>query len=206
MARTDAIVLGAGIVGISVALQLAKRGLSVALVDRARRRRGNLLRQFRRDRGRHDLSAGVSARARWRCCGSRFKRAPRGQLSSVVPAAGRAMAHRVSRRVAARTHRRNGAADAPAVCARAVAEHETLMEEAGAHALSAQDRLDEDLPPRSDLRRRWRRSSSWRASSAFRCEPLDARRRARARAVARIRCSSTRCSGRRRRASAIRWR
>ena len=35
MARTDAIVLGAGIVGTSVALQLVKRGLSVALVDRA---------------------------------------------------------------------------------------------------------------------------------------------------------------------------
>ena len=35
MARTDAIVLGAGIVGTCVALHLAKRGLSVALVDRA---------------------------------------------------------------------------------------------------------------------------------------------------------------------------
>jgi len=35
MAHTDAIVLGAGIVGTSVALHLAKRGLSVALVDRA---------------------------------------------------------------------------------------------------------------------------------------------------------------------------
>ena len=35
MARTDAIVLGGGIVGTSVALQLAKRGLSVALIDRA---------------------------------------------------------------------------------------------------------------------------------------------------------------------------
>ncbi len=34
MARTDAIVLGAGIVGTSIALQLAKRGLAVALVDR----------------------------------------------------------------------------------------------------------------------------------------------------------------------------
>ncbi|HZS63966.1 MAG TPA: FAD-dependent oxidoreductase [Xanthobacteraceae bacterium] len=34
MARADAIVLGAGIVGTSVALHLAKRGLSVALVDR----------------------------------------------------------------------------------------------------------------------------------------------------------------------------
>jgi len=34
MARTDAVVLGAGIVGTSIALQLVKRGLSVALVDR----------------------------------------------------------------------------------------------------------------------------------------------------------------------------
>ena len=34
MARTDAIVLGAGIIGTSVALHLARRGLSVALVDR----------------------------------------------------------------------------------------------------------------------------------------------------------------------------
>jgi len=34
MARTDAIVLGAGIVGTSTALQLARRGLGVALVDR----------------------------------------------------------------------------------------------------------------------------------------------------------------------------
>ena len=35
MARTDAMVLGAGIVGVSVALHLAKRGMSVALVERA---------------------------------------------------------------------------------------------------------------------------------------------------------------------------
>jgi D-amino-acid dehydrogenase len=35
VARTDAMVLGAGIVGTSVALHLARRGLSVALVDRA---------------------------------------------------------------------------------------------------------------------------------------------------------------------------
>ena len=34
MARTDAIVLGAGVVGVSAALHLAKRGLAVALVDR----------------------------------------------------------------------------------------------------------------------------------------------------------------------------
>jgi D-amino-acid dehydrogenase len=34
MARTDVIVLGAGIVGTSAALQLAKRGLAVALIDK----------------------------------------------------------------------------------------------------------------------------------------------------------------------------
>lgn len=34
MTRVDAIVLGAGIVGVSVGLHLAKRGLSVALIDR----------------------------------------------------------------------------------------------------------------------------------------------------------------------------
>jgi len=40
MARTDAIVLGAGIVGVSVALHLVKRGLAVALVDRGEPGRG----------------------------------------------------------------------------------------------------------------------------------------------------------------------
>ena len=35
MARTDAMVLGAGIVGTSIALHLARRGMSVALIDRA---------------------------------------------------------------------------------------------------------------------------------------------------------------------------
>lgn len=34
MARTDALVLGAGVVGVSAALHLAKRGLSVSLIDR----------------------------------------------------------------------------------------------------------------------------------------------------------------------------
>jgi D-amino-acid dehydrogenase len=34
VARTDAIVLGAGIVGTSIATHLAKRGLEVALIDR----------------------------------------------------------------------------------------------------------------------------------------------------------------------------
>ena len=40
MARTDALVLGAGIVGVCVALHLAKRGLSVALIERGEPGRG----------------------------------------------------------------------------------------------------------------------------------------------------------------------
>src|SRR5215469_265407 len=40
MARTDVIVLGAGIVGVSVALHLARRGLAVALVERGEPGRG----------------------------------------------------------------------------------------------------------------------------------------------------------------------
>ena len=40
MAHTDAIVLGAGIVGVSVALRLVKRGLAVTLVDRGEPGRG----------------------------------------------------------------------------------------------------------------------------------------------------------------------
>src|SRR5258708_16294822 len=40
MARTDAIVLGAGIVGVSVALHLVKRGLAVTLIDRSEPGRG----------------------------------------------------------------------------------------------------------------------------------------------------------------------
>jgi len=40
LARTDIIVLGAGIVGTSIALSLVKRGLTVALIDRAEPGRG----------------------------------------------------------------------------------------------------------------------------------------------------------------------
>src|ERR1043165_3620988 len=59
--RTDAIVLGAGIVGTSVALQLAKRGLSGILIDR--RGPGDELREHRRDRRGERVSDGVSAQS-----------------------------------------------------------------------------------------------------------------------------------------------
>jgi glycine/D-amino acid oxidase-like deaminating enzyme len=40
VARTDIVVLGAGIVGTSIALSLVKRGLSVTLIDRGEPGRG----------------------------------------------------------------------------------------------------------------------------------------------------------------------
>ena len=62
MARTDAIVLGAGIVGTSVALHLVKRGLERGAGRPPRARRGHLLRQCRRDRGQHAFSPPVPVR------------------------------------------------------------------------------------------------------------------------------------------------
>ena len=77
MARTDALVLGAGIVGTSIALHLAKRGLAVALVDRAWSRRGDILWQCRRHRRQHVVAASVSARPVDAVAGRRSSGPPR---------------------------------------------------------------------------------------------------------------------------------
>ena len=71
VARTDIIVLGAGIVGTSIARasrQARRRGGA----GRPRRAgRGHVLRQYRHHRRQHDLSAGVSVELRRRSCASR---------------------------------------------------------------------------------------------------------------------------------------
>ena len=179
MARTDAIVLGAGIVGVSVALHLAKRGLSVALVDARGVGRADLLRQCRRHRGqarscRRPFRASLSALLR-----VALQARERGQLSS--GASCRSVAPwLLAFRAASRPERIARPRGSTGRCLRArVAEHETLMAEAGALALFAQDRLAEDLPQRTRLRRRWRRSSIWRArfgiAAASRSTPHGAR-------------------------------
>ena len=128
MARTDALVLGAGIVGTSIALHLAKRGLAVALVDR----RGpgeDLLRQCRHHRRQHAIGASVSRglstllrmrSARHRdglcvsfCRGSPWLLAYRSQS---------ALAHRMA------------FAETCGPCSPALPEHEALIAEAGAGA------------------------------------------------------------------------
>ena len=59
--RKDVIVLGAGIVGVSVAVHLQQRGRSVLLVDRRGAGRGDLLRQCRPDPARRRLSLRLPA-------------------------------------------------------------------------------------------------------------------------------------------------
>ena len=81
MARVDAIVLGAGIVGTSIALHLAKRGLAVALVDR--RAPGEETSYGNAGVIEGNTSAHPSLGFR-RCCA--LRRGDRGQLSSLVPA------------------------------------------------------------------------------------------------------------------------
>jgi D-amino-acid dehydrogenase len=130
MARTDAIVLGAGIVGVSVALQLVKRGLSVALVDR-------------RDPG-EETSYGNAGVLEGQTLFPppfptdlgdllriAFKRSPQANyhLSFLPQIAPWLLAYR------ANTTAKGSLAFAQAMrplFAQAVAEHETLMQEAGA--------------------------------------------------------------------------
>src|SRR4051794_24115518 len=130
MARTDAIVLGAGIVGVSAALHLAKRGLAVTLVDRRAPGEetsygntgiieGNTL--FA-----HAFPKGLAALLR-----IALKRAPEANyhLSALPQLATWLLAYR------ANTRGRRAVEFAEAMrplYAQAVAEHEALMAESGA--------------------------------------------------------------------------
>ena len=117
MARIDAIVLGAGIVGTSIGLHLAKRGLAVALVDRRAPGRGNIVRQCGRDRRQYDFSACVSRGPGRSAAGSPQARAG-SQLSPGFPAADRALALGVSCGLSPAAADGNGARHAAAVRAR----------------------------------------------------------------------------------------
>jgi D-lysine oxidase len=133
MARTDAVVLGAGIVGTSIALHLAKRGLSVALVDRrgpgeatsygnAGVIEGNTLFS-------HPFPAGLLALLRIAA-----KRATEANyhLSFLPQVAPWLIAYRSN---SALDRRIEFAAQMRPLFARALAEHEALIAEAGAERL-----------------------------------------------------------------------
>jgi D-amino-acid dehydrogenase len=130
MARTDAVVLGAGIVGTSIALNLAKRGMSVALVDRrgpgeetsygnAGVIEGNTLLP-------HPFPAGLSALYRIATKQSTEANYHLSFLPQVAPwiLAYRANS-RLERRIEFAEHMRP-------LFSRAISEHEVLMAEAGA--------------------------------------------------------------------------
>ncbi len=197
MARTDAIVLGAGIVGTSIALHLAKRGLSVALIDRAgvgeQTSYGNagIIEGNTVFPPAFPSDLGALARIA-------LKRASEAELPSLVLAADRALAAGVPRGVAAAAVDRECAADPPAVCARG-GRARGAAGGSGRLALPAQDRLAESLSQRTRLRGAQagiRHGRATRPAAASRSTPRARRRWSRRS----IRYSRTRCSGRRRRA------
>ncbi len=117
MARTDAIVLGAGIVGTSIAVHLAKRGLAVALVDRGGPGEGTSYGNAGIIEGNTIFPPAFPSRFGAPAAGRAQARAG-GQLSSDVSAEGRAVAVGLPRRFAAGAADRDRAADAAALRAR----------------------------------------------------------------------------------------
>jgi len=137
MARTDAVVLGAGIVGTSIALHLVKRGLSVALVDRrgpgeetsygnAGVIEGNTLLP-------HPFPSGLGALMR---IAAKQATEANYHLSFLPQVAPWLLAYRansaIDRRMAFAKHMRP-------LFARAISEHEALMAEAGAERYLRKD-------------------------------------------------------------------
>ena len=137
MARTDAVVLGAGIVGTSIALHLAKRGLSVALVDRrgpgeetsygnAGVIEGNTLLP-------HPFPAGLSALFR---IATKQATEASYHLSFLPQVAPWILAYRANSKL---DRRIEFAEQMRPLFARAIPEHEALMTEAGAERYLRKD-------------------------------------------------------------------
>jgi D-amino-acid dehydrogenase len=137
MARTDAVVLGAGIVGTSIALNLAKRGMSVALVDRrgpgeetsygnAGVIEGNTLLP-------HPFPAGLSALYR---IATKQATEANYHLSFLPQVAPWILAYRANSRLERRIE---FAEQMRPLFSRAISEHEALMAEAGAERYLRKD-------------------------------------------------------------------
>ena len=165
MARADIIVLGAGIVGTSVALHLVKRGLSVALVDRGGAGEGTSYGNTGIIEGNTIFPAAFPSRLA-ELLTIALKRSPvanyhLGFLPQVAP-------WLLAFRAASRPERLLETAQLMRpLLARAVAEHEALSAEAGAATLSASQRLAEALPHRAQLLAAPRRSSMLPPNSAL---------------------------------------
>mgnify|MGYP003694536917 CR=1 FL=1 len=95
MARVDALVLGAGIVGTSIGLHLAKRGLAVALLDRRAPGEETSYGNAGAIEGNTIFPPAFPSDPRGLAAGRAQARAG-GQLSPDLPAAGRTVAAHVS--------------------------------------------------------------------------------------------------------------
>ena len=129
--RADTIVLGAGIVGVSVAVHLQKRGRAVVLVDRRGPGRGDLLRQCRADPERRRSTLRFPARFR-RAVPLRAEHDDRCLLSPLGAAGDRAVPLAVLAAVAAAPRTREIARLYATLIERWVEEHKALAAEAGA--------------------------------------------------------------------------
>ena len=177
MARADVIVLGAGIVGTSIALHLAKRGLSVALIDRGRPGEGTSY-------GNTGIIEGNTVfpqafPSNWMALlRIALKRAPEANYDlTFLP---RVAPWLLAFRAASRPERLVETVELMRpLFARAIAEHEALAVEIGWRTLSAEKRLAQALSRRPFVRRAGARTRTRRATGHRQC---TARRRGGARA------------------------
>ena len=133
--RTDVIVLGAGIVGVSAALHLQARGRSVAIVDRPARCGRDELRQYRHRPERGGLSLHVSRARPARSSRAALNRDPRAHirycaLPSIAP-----FLWRYFLASSPAPALRDGAWRWPRWSRRGAAEHRAFARAAGAEAL-----------------------------------------------------------------------
>ena len=140
--RTDVIVLGAGIIGVSTALHLQRRGRDVVLVDRRRRRRGGELRQCRPDGTRHDRALCLPARSRFagQITGST---APRKSATRSPSCPGSPPGWRATGGIHRRAATRRRPARLRPLIERCVEEHADLVAEAGCRPADAPQGLDQ---------------------------------------------------------------
>ena len=186
--------LGAGIVGTSIAVHLAKRGLSVALVDRGGPGEGTSYGNAGIIEGNTMFPAGLPVEL----CGARTHRteALAGRQLSLQAFLPRIAPWLLAFRAASQPARLIETAQVMRpLLARAVAEHEALAAEAGAERYLRRTRLAQALSHRQRVRRRRRASSNWPRSFGIANVPLDRDGGAGARTVAERRCFATPCIG-----------
>jgi len=166
MARSDAIVLGAGIVGVSTALHLVKRGLTVTLIDRSEPGRGTSYGNAGIIEGNTLFPAAFPASLK-SLIRIALKWAPEANYHASFSRPRHAVAAGVSSQFGARAPRRHHAGDAATVLPRTRRARGADGRGAGAPVL-APYRLAQGLSQRPQLRRKLRANAHSRRNSACR--------------------------------------